>query len=122
MAKRLSDLEKSRLNGAKEIQNDWVVIDNELTFVGDENAKEEVGYEADTGSLLQKKTKKRNKNEKKKSKKLAKDSPPTASLWSATNIKNLAVSWIRKALGGRGIGKMLSAEDTTYRATYRKVW
>jgi hypothetical protein len=117
MAKYPSDLGESWFNGPKEIQNDWVIIDQELTFVGDEDAKEGVGNEGDTVFLLLK-NKKGNKDEKKKSKKLGKNPPPKASTWNAANVKELAASWIRKAIGSRGVEKVLSRED----ATYRKVW
>jgi hypothetical protein len=117
MAKYPSDLGESWFNGPKEIQNDWVIIDQELTFVGDEDAKEGVGNEADTVLLLLK-NKKGDKDEKKKSEKLGKNPPPKASTWTAANFKDMAASWIQKAIGSRGIDKVLSAED----ATYRKVW
>ena len=117
IAKYPSDLGESWFNGPKEIQNDWVIIDQELTFVGDEDAKEGVGNEADTVLLLLK-NKKGNKNEKKKSEKLGKNPPPKASTRIAANVKDMAVSWIRKAIGSGGIDKVLPAED----AIYRKVW
>ena len=116
MAKYPSDLGESWFNGPKEIQNDWVIIDQELTFVGDEDAKEGVGNEADTVLLLLK-NKKSDKDEK-KSEKLGKNPPLKASTRIAANVKDMAVSWIRKAIGSGGIDKVLPAED----AIYRKVW
>jgi hypothetical protein len=116
MAKHPSDLGESWFNGPKEIQSDWVIIDQELTFVGDEDAKEGVGNEADTVLLLLK-NKKGDKDEK-KSEKLGKNPPPKASTGIAANFKDMAVSWIRKAIGSGGIDKVLPAED----AIYRKVW
>jgi hypothetical protein len=95
MAKYPSDLLESCYNGPEELENNWIVIDNELKLHDEEESHEQPGNEAETDPLISKK--KRGKSDGKKSEKLRKY--PQGQLNSHTNFKDMAAGWIQKAVG-----------------------
>jgi len=72
MAKYPTDLGESSYDGPKEVPNDWVVINQELRSISneDEDPQKEEGNESDTDPLILNNKNKGKKDDTKKSEKL----------------------------------------------------
>lgn len=122
MADRSPDLgRESWYNGPEKIQDNWIIL-NELR--DDDLEKEPPREKAETVSLElikdKKSVQKDSKSDNNKAKKRAKRPDAIPEPEFATNVKDMAVSWLNKAFGSTGFRS--TVPDQGYHHPVRNNW